>query len=63
MVQRLKPSVRGEANGVRGDSEVLMGVGEDHAMSFDFKDINALTVEGVNVVTQDNLSNGKHYDI
>ena len=60
MVQRLKSAGRGEANGVREDTEVFMGVGEDHTVSFDFKDISGLTVEGVDLGAQDKLLNGTY---
>lgn len=59
MVQQLKSVGRGEPNGVQDDSGSLVGVGEDHAMTFDVKDISDLSVEGADIGAQDKLQNGK----
>ncbi|KAL6715035.1 poly(A)-binding protein binding protein [Lecanora helva] len=58
MVQKTRPAGKAEANGVREESDGFVGVGEDHAMSFDVKDISGLTVEGVDIGAQDRLPNG-----
>lgn len=59
MVQQIK-TVRGEVSGVQDGPEVLVGVGEDHAMSFEVKDVGGLSIEGLDFSAQDKLPNGKH---
>ena len=59
MVQQLKSAGKNEVNGVQDEFEMLVGVGEDHAMTFDIKDVSGLTVEGVGMVANEKLQNGK----
>ena len=47
-----------EANGVHETSSDYIGVGSDHAMSFDTKDVVDLGVEGVSFGAQDRGQNG-----
>lgn len=58
MVQLLKPVGKGEYNGVKDDTEPYVGVGADHAMAFEIKDVNDLTVEGIEIGVRDKLQNG-----
>ena len=59
MVQQRKSAARGEANGIQDESEVLVGIGDDHAMTFEIKDISSLTVDGLDLGARDKLQNGK----
>lgn len=59
MVQQTKSAGKGESNGAHEDAIVYVGAGEDHAMSFDFKDVIDLAVEGVQFGAQDKAQNGK----
>lgn len=58
MVQMLKPVGRGEFNGVKDDIEPFVGVGADHTMAFEVKDVNDLTIEGIEIGGRDKLQNG-----
>ena len=58
MVQKIKPR-RGEVNGANEGSEIFVGVGEDHAMSFDVKDVSDLTIQGFDLDAQEKLQNGR----
>ncbi|MCJ1271313.1 hypothetical protein MMC22_011213 [Lobaria immixta] len=49
---------RGETNGVKDVSEDYIGVGDEHAMTFDFKEVIHLAVEGVGFGSQDDSQNG-----
>ena len=62
MVQQLKSVGKSEANGVQDEYEILVGVGEDHAMTFDIKDVSGLNVEGVDISSNEKLQNGKRSD-
>ena len=58
MVQKVKASDKAE---VSGDHEIngdYIGYGENHAMSFDMKDVIDLVVEGVTFDHTDKLLNG-----
>ena len=59
MVQRKKLSEKGDMYGIEDGSYVFAGSGEDHTMSFDFKDVLGLAVDGVQFGTQDKQQNGK----
>ncbi len=59
MVQQVIGAGKSEVNGVKADTEALVGVGADHTMSFDLKDVSDLAVEGFEVGTQEKLQNGK----
>lgn len=61
MVQQTKN--RSEANGVKEGSEDYAGVGDDHSMSFDVKDVIDLAVEGIVFNQPNKLSTGKLFDI
>lgn len=61
MVQQTKN--RSEANGVREGSEDYAGVGDDHSMSFDVKDVIDLAVEGIVFNHPNKLSTGNLFDI
>jgi len=63
MVQQIKSAGKGEANGVRNDTEAFVGVGADHAMSFDIKDVCDLTVEGVEVGNPEKLQTGEYLTV
>ncbi|KAK3170968.1 hypothetical protein OEA41_003052 [Lepraria neglecta] len=62
MVQRKKLGEKGEMNGIEDGSYVFAGSGEDHTMSFDFKDVLGLAVDGVQFGTQDKQQNGFRTD-
>ena len=63
MVQQLKSIGRHEVNGTQDDSEAFVGVGGDHTMTFDLKDISGLTVEGIDFYAQEKLQNGKSFGL
>lgn len=56
MVQQL--TGRGETNGVKDMSEDYIGVGDEHAMTFDIKEVIDLAVEEVGFNTRDDSQNG-----
>lgn len=56
MVQQA--NVKGDAGRGHDHSEEYIGVGQDHAMSFDTKDVAALAVEGVNFNAREKSQNG-----
>lgn len=58
MVQQLKSNTKGEANGDQRDAEAFVGVGDDHAMSFEHRDVNGISVGGVEISSQAKLQNG-----
>lgn len=60
MVQQV--SCRGEANGVKEVSEEYVGVGDEHAMSFDFKDVIHLAATEVGFNARDKTQNGNCLD-
>jgi len=55
MVQKLKS---GEIDGVQASRDQYVGMGEDHSMSFDTKDVVDLAVEGVTLLPQEKRANG-----
>jgi hypothetical protein len=59
MVQRVMSAGKSEVNGVKADAEAFVGVGVDHAMSFDIKDVCVLTIDGLETGPQEKLQNGK----
>ena len=59
MVQQMKSVGKGESNGAHEDSFAYVGAGEDHAMSFDFKDVIDLAFEGVPFGTPEKIQNGR----
>lgn len=61
MVQQTKN--KSEANGVKEVSEEYAGVGDDHSMSFDVKDVMDLAVEGIVFNHPNKLSTGNSLDI
>lgn len=61
MVQQTKN--RSEANGVKEGSEEYAGIGDDHSMSFDVKDVMDLAVEGIVFNQPNKLSAGNLFDI
>lgn len=61
MVQQTKN--RSEANGVKEGSEEYAGIGDDHSMSFDVKDVMDLAVEGIVFNQPNKLSTGNLFDI
>lgn len=61
MVQQIKN--RSEANGVKEGSEEYTGIGDDHSMSFDVKDVMDLAVEGIVFNHPNKLSTGNLFDI
>ena len=58
MVQKTLVSDKGEANGVDETYNDYVGSGEDHAMTFDFKDVVHLAVNGVTFDIRDKALNG-----
>lgn len=60
MVQQLKSSeATEEANGVKPVSQEYIGYGDDHSMSFYFKDIAGFTVDGASIAGTEKPRNGK----
>lgn len=59
MVQQ--SNVKGDAGRGNDHSEEYIGVGQDHAMSFDVKDVAALAVEGVIFNARDKSQNGIYW--
>ncbi|MCJ1229114.1 hypothetical protein MMC12_005779 [Toensbergia leucococca] len=58
MVQHVKSEEKCEANGIQECTGDYIGVGEDHAMSFDIKEVVDLAVEGVAFDARDKPQNG-----
>ena len=59
MVQQTKAGDKSEGpNGVKDLSLDFVGVGDDHSMTFEGKDVIDLAVEGVTLSTQDKQMNG-----
>lgn len=56
MVQQL--AGKGETNGVKDVSEDYIGVGDEHAMMFDIKDVIHLVADGVAFNVRDDSQNG-----
>ena len=59
MVQQTRHGNKTEMNGVRETMSEYIGVGDDHAMSFNARDVVDLAVEGATIATQEKRSNGK----
>lgn len=59
MVQQ--SNAKGDASRGNDHSEEYIGVGQDHAMSFDTKDVAALAVEGVTFNARDKSQNGNDW--
>ncbi|KAL8814467.1 MAG: hypothetical protein Q9223_006310 [Gallowayella weberi] len=58
MVQRVRASEKSESNGDHETHGEYVGYGDNHAMSFDMKDVINLAVEGVTFDNRDNSLNG-----
>lgn len=58
MVQQA--NVKGDSSKGNDHSDEYIGVGHDHAMSFDTKDVAALAVEGVTFNARDKSQNGNY---
>ncbi|KAL8675829.1 MAG: hypothetical protein Q9186_007569 [Xanthomendoza sp. 1 TL-2023] len=58
MVQKVKASDKAESNGDHETYGDYIGFGDNHAMSFDMKDVINLAVEGVTFDNRDNSLNG-----
>lgn len=63
MVHQVKSAKSNGANGVRDPPQEYLGTGEDHAMSFDTREVINLTVEGATLAGQDKHYNGKRFPI
>ena len=59
MVQQGKPNNSGDASGLQETTWDFTGTGEDHAKTFDIKDVIDLAVEGISLGTQNKMQNGK----
>lgn len=57
MVQQVNN--KGDANWAKETSEEYIGIGEDHAISFDIKEVVDLAVEGVLFNSREKSQNGK----
>lgn len=51
---------KGEVNGTKDSLNDYIGVGDDHAMAFDLKEVIDLAVEGVVFNIRDKPQNGNH---
>ena len=58
MVQQIKYGNKTEINGAREPASDFIGVGEDHAISLNTKDVVDLCVDGVTITTLDKRPNG-----
>ena len=59
MAQQTKyPEKIEEANGVKDITQEFVGIGEDHSMSFDFKDVVDFAVEGASISSPEKPQNG-----
>lgn len=58
MVQKIQVGEKAESNGDREHQSEYVGFGENHAMSFDMKDVIDLAVEGVTFDNRDKSLNG-----
>lgn len=58
MVQQIKSVEKKELNGARDNKDNFVGIGQDHSVSFDFKDVSNISVEGVGLGAQDKYENG-----
>ena len=59
MVQQTKSMEKNEAvNGVKDNQQDYIGIGDDHSMSFEGKDVVDLAVEGVSLVVPEKQANG-----
>lgn len=58
MVQQIPE--KGETNGTKDGLNDYIGVGDDHAMTFDIKEVIDLAVEGVTPNFRDKSQNGNH---
>lgn len=58
MVRRVKLGSEAESNGVVNSEVEYIGSGEDHAMSFDAKDVVDLAVKDVSFTLQERAQNG-----
>ena len=60
MVQQTKSAENSEVNGMHENMDDCVGVGEDHAMSFNIKDVIDFAVEGVSLGAHDKYQNGEY---
>lgn len=59
MVQHTKcPERSEEANGVKDIPQDYVGIGEDHSMSFDFRDVVDFAVDGASIAATEKPQNG-----
>lgn len=58
MVQKIQSGGKAEANGNVETHDDYIGSGDDHAMSFDPKDVVHLAVQGVTFDIRDKAQNG-----
>ncbi|KAK4695651.1 hypothetical protein P7C71_g2136, partial [Lecanoromycetidae sp. Uapishka_2] len=58
MVRQIKNGEKGQANGVQENATAYLGVGEEHDMTFNVKDIIELAVDGIQSIGQDRHQNG-----
>ena len=58
MVRRVKSGSGEEGNGAVNSEVEYIGTGEDHAMSFDIKDVVDLAVKDLSFNVQDRVQNG-----
>lgn len=61
MVQQVNG--KSEVNGVKDNTDDYIGVGDEHALSFDIKDVIDLAVEGVMFNSREKSQNGSHIQL
>ena len=61
MVQKIKSGEKTEVNGSQDILNEYVGVGEDHTMSFESKDVVSLAVEGVTFDGREKPQNGNFF--
>ena len=59
MVQQVRSSSKSEVNGNQEASGEYIGIGDDHSMSFDIKEVADLAVDNVTFDHRDKTQNGK----
>ena len=59
MVQQVRSSNKGENNGSQDSLGEYMGIGEEHSMSFDIKEVASLAVDDVTFDHREKTQNGR----
>jgi len=60
MVRQIKNGEKGQANGIQEDTAAYVGVGDEHDMTFNVKDVAEVAIDGVQLSGQDKYQNGEY---